>query len=394
MPELLLPEKVCAPQRNEILKGLNWIDPELQNFEFRSEDDSNQESLKYDYTGDQHLSDIQSKIEKVIESVFLTFDKEEEPHVETNFKNPIKSNTLTELQESGMVIESSPGVYIWRGLALQLFKAIDKLVLNYGNQLGFEEWMTPNIASVSSLNSSGYLKNFPQHVHLLGHLPEQSEVISKARIEWDDPEMDSVSYDSAIFNPKMDSALSPTICCHIFHSLKGQVLPADQTMRVTAMNSCFRYEGRSTAGLTRLKEFHMRELVAIGLEEHVLKQKDGYIQFFELLLNQLRLDGRIQDASDPFFFDELAGKRLFQKSFRLKQELLLRVDGPEEFTAAGSANFHQNHFGHSLNISVGNQEAYSACAGFGLDRICFAFFSQHGLEPLKWPVGLRQLLKF
>jgi seryl-tRNA synthetase len=188
--------------------------------------------------------------------------------------------------------------------------------------------------------------------------------------------------------------MSPTVCCSIFSALSDTGLSsASDAVKVTARQSCFRHEGRSTSGLQRLREFHMRELVVLGNAGTVRNYSRWMQQEMCSLLENLQLDGRIESATDPFFFNNSVEKRLFQTSFDLKKEMRLHADAPDGTIAAASVNIHQDHFGRSMNIRCESEPAVSCCAGFGIDRLCYALYSQHGTDMQHWDSSLTAFIK-
>jgi hypothetical protein len=98
-------------------------------------------------------------------------------------------------------------------------------------------------------------------------------------------------------------------------------------------------------------------------------------------------------ANDPFFCAADSGARSSsQRLLELKYELQLEV-GPVDSIAVASFNFHERFFGESFGLSLPDgTPAFSACAGFGLERLAFALMCQHGTEIRDWPPALRRAL--
>jgi hypothetical protein len=64
---------------------------------------------------------------------------------------------------------------------------------------------------------------------------------------------------------------------------------------------------------------------------------------------------------------------------------------PGKTLAVGSFNYHQDFFGRSLHIQQESAEnAFTACVGFGMERLVWAFLSQYGLDPRNWPRKVRE----
>ena len=81
---------------------------------------------------------------------------------------------------------------------------------------------------------------------------------------------------------------------------------------VTAMSSCFRNEGTLVKDLSRLQEFRMREIMAIGSQECVKSLLEKFLDIQKFVLDFCEIEGRIQTAKDPFFIDGHEKKRIFQ----------------------------------------------------------------------------------
>ena len=60
--------------------------------------------------------------------------------------------------------------------------------------------------------------------------------------------------------------MSPTVCYHFYNANAGRIL-AEGTLGATAVSPCYRYEGKPTTGLRRLREFTMREIIFIWPDE-------------------------------------------------------------------------------------------------------------------------------
>ena len=79
---------------------------------------------------------------------------------------------------------------------------------------------------------------------------------------------------------------------------------------------------------------------------------------------------------------------------RLKVEILAPITSEENPTAITSSNYHLDHFGVAFDIRTADGEvAHSSCVGFGLERIAFALFKTHGMDPDRWPTEVRGVLE-
>ncbi|MFH1130819.1 MAG: aminoacyl--tRNA ligase-related protein, partial [Pseudomonadota bacterium] len=179
---------------------------------------------------------------------------------------------------------------------------------------------------------------------------------------------------------------SPAVCYHTYSSMKGSKLEQGRT--VTAVGKCFRYESSNMIGLERLWDFSMREIVFIGPSEWVVDRRKASIERFSGILEELGVDCTIETANDPFFVQDYATKTYYQLRGDLKFEIRMNVE-PERSIAVGSFNLHDNFFGKAFDICCKEKEVDTGCTAFGLERLVFALFCQHGFEPSEWPKLMR-----
>lgn len=390
MPEILLKESVPDELMGEILKGLYWISPKADNFRF---DMNDSRIVIYDIKNNEKVNDVNTRIVKMIEDIHDAHKLNNATSKRnTKHKSSIQSGTYEELIKHGYIKQVGNGSYLWTGIAARLHKAVDQYIKNIASSLSFEDWVTPTIIDVNLLRRTGYLKSFPHHLHFLYHFPEEIEVIETCRRSLDREEYrdDFHGLGATGFS---GNVLAPTVCCSVLSAFAGKNgLMNDSIVRVTSSQSCYRHEGRSTNGIHRLREFHMREMVVLGNQDNVIIWRDRLIEILFGICDFLKLEAYLESASDPFFLDDRKVKRIYQGSFDLKQEIRISADVPEKTIAGGSVNLHQDHFGKSFDFNTGDEYSWSCCAGFGIDRICYSIFSQFGLEPENWNKNIKSIL--
>jgi seryl-tRNA synthetase len=184
-------------------------------------------------------------------------------------------------------------------------------------------------------------------------------------------------------------ALNPAACYPLYPTMSG-TLPRGGKL-VTMLNWVFRHEPSPEP--TRMQSFRVREFVRLGSFDEVLGWRDQWLERGVKLLRTLGLDASPEVASDPFF--GRGGKILAvnQKDQKLKYEVVVPVASPSKPTAVCSFNFHQQHFGSTFSIRTAEDEpAFTACLGFGLERVVMALLRKHGFEPKKWPPDLQRQL--
>jgi seryl-tRNA synthetase len=183
--------------------------------------------------------------------------------------------------------------------------------------------------------------------------------------------------------------LSPAACYALYPTLTGTVPQGGRL--VTMMNWAFRHEPSREP--TRMQSFRVREHVRIGELDEVLAWRDMWLDRGIEILRSLQLDATPDIASDPFFGRGGKIMAAAQKDAKLKYEVLVPVNSPDKPTAVCSFNFHNQHFGSTFNIrNRSGEHAYTACLGFGMERVTMALFKRHGFEPRRWPTSVRSLL--
>ena len=190
---------------------------------------------------------------------------------------------------------------------------------------------------------------------------------------------------SELLSPS-DVMLCPAACHPLYPTLTG-TLPAGG-QRFDVQGWCFRHE--PAIDPARLQAFRQHEIVFVGEADAARAHRDRWVERGASALSDLGLDVRAEAANDPFF--GRVGRMLAanQRDENLKTELVAEVASPETLTAILSSNCHLDHFGAPFDILTADGDvAHSACVGFGLERICLALFSRHGLDVDRWPSEVR-----
>ena len=267
---------------------------------------------------------------------------------------------LEELEARGELQLVPPGRAVLRGAALRLVQYVDSVALDWAGDLGAPEPSYPELLPRETLRRAGYDA---------------------------DPDSD-------------DHVVPPAVCYHVYAAWEGKRL-GEGPVFVTARGRCFRSEPGQDVSLERLREFEMREIVALGSRDDVEGFRQGLIEKVSDLVRALDLEGRIETASDPFFLgtpgepardalSEARGRRLMQQVLPLKYELRLALDESGGSCAVASFNHHLDFFGRRFGIRLASgASAHSGCVAFGLERWVLAFLSQHGTDERSWPAPVR-----
>jgi seryl-tRNA synthetase len=298
-------------------------------------------------------------------------------------ENPRKT-----LEADGNLFEYGPGRFGLGPLCVRLIEYFEQGVLRIADRFGAARFQFPALMGADVLHRCRYIQSFPHCLTLTAHLREDLEAIQRFGRE--------VSYaDGGLQYPSNSVAapkclLTPAICFHYYAWLAGQRLTNPHT--ITSLGHCFRYESGGMSTLERLWDFTMREIVFVGTHEFTLERRQQCIEWTTELLDEWGLTYEIRSATDPFFIEGYSTQTNFQSAFELKFEI--RADlpySPGKTLAIGSFNFHQDFFGRAFNIiSPEDKPACTSCVGYGMERIVWAFVSQHGPNPKAWPARIRK----
>ncbi|KAA9373311.1 hypothetical protein F5972_35910 [Microbispora cellulosiformans] len=298
-----------------------------------------------------------------------------------------RPDVFEELVESGAVAELGEGQFCLDQGFLTLMDYLDgRLREIVRRRLSGREYRYPTLLSVDTLRRAGYLSSFPQFLMFVTRLHGDVDTYS-AFLNEERESADGVR-DPLRFCDNSDYCLPPTMCFHTYHQWSGKAVPS---MVVTARGKSFRFESRYRRSLERLWDFTIREVVFLGDRDHVLTCRETLMNKVFELLTELGMAGTCELANDLFFSgSETSPQTISQRMLALKYELRLPV-ASDRTVAAGSFNFHERLFTDSFDIRhVDGIPAYTGCAGFGLERLAYAFLCQHGVAPKGWPRPVRE----
>jgi hypothetical protein len=284
------------------------------------------------------------------------------------------------LLAEGHLFECGPGLYGMGKLFLQTFKYFERACHRLVMELQPEEFVYPTLIPIEQLQSGGRGEAAGHHATYVTTrtLEGESSVDEQGMVKPAHP-----------FLEVPDHACKWAICLHCYPQFQNKIL--DTGIAITSQGRCFRVESRGYKTIERLWEFIMREIVFMGSRDYV---RAGLLQVRERTADWMRrlgLHGWIESAEDPFFADP-NDPPLYRLIADTKQELRLTLQNEGEATSVGSFNFHGPHFSRRFHILHGNKNEYAAtgCAGFGIERLTYAFLSQYGLDPAVWPDSIRK----
>ncbi|MBO4204429.1 hypothetical protein [Micromonospora echinofusca] len=303
----------------------------------------------------------------------------------------ISDGTFARLRERGEVFPAGEGQVSLGPAMLHLMDALDDVVRGIViDELGGIEYRYPTLISARTMHRCGYLTSFPQYLMFAARLHSDLDVYQRFV---DDTRAAGQLVPNVLDRcSDVDYCLPPTMCYHTFAQYADRELPPG-LRTVTAKGKSFRHEQKYHRGLERLWDFTIRETVFFGSREQVLTRRRWFLDRILRLLEQLQLSGRCEVANDPFFGNtDVAVSSSSQRLLELKYEIRLEVGGGRDI-AVGSFNFHERAFGTAFAITLPDGETpFTACTGFGLERLAYAVACQYGVEPDAWPDHVRAVL--
>jgi seryl-tRNA synthetase len=389
--DLDVPVAVITPAEawNDLIKNAYWLD---SNIECVSRVEGREDVVRIRYSADTLLPATLQAVYNLSAEIARSYQRVpvEEIFRYGDFSRRAVGPAATPiLLERGVLRFRRPGYVESSGVYLDLLRLLDSYVLGYALELGAKEFQFPSTLPLAVAERCGVLDNYPHQVCSV-HTP-----LSRSATE---NKGSCGSEETSKLTARLagsDTILSPAVCYHFWcHPAQLQCEKPGDTYLGTAVGRCYRAEVKALMGLDRLQEFNMREIFAVGdLEQLSILRKD-FLEFVQQMMIRFELWGRIQTASDPFFVNVYAKKRLFQANLKLKYELLAWLPDRSEMLAVASINDHRDHFTRAFGLtSERGAQVHSSCLAFGLERLALAIIAQHGLEPGNWPVEISRLLE-
>lgn len=382
-----LNEPVSASVAAELVKESVYIAPGIRGFALR--DDNRLAEVTIDDAASR--GPIEDKVRRYLD-VMLDRFRTIEPSVYAEYRRPggdaYHADVFGELRRREWLFPVGAGAVSLAGPALALHGALDRLFARaYAAAFGTVARSFPASMPAELLHACGYFDSHPNMSTFATHLVEDLDVIEAFR-EANEESAGYVSPPAASFAPP-ELCLVPAACFPCYPTYQGRTLGEDG-VALSWQGRIFRQESRNATGLSRLREFNVRELVFIGSESFVQAARRRALALVDELFRRCELSFTIATASDPFFATVAAAKKFWQQSQEVKHEILVPYergpDGGERSVAVGSVNYHENFFGRRFAIGAHDGElAHTACVGIGIERLMLAVFAQHGFAAAGWP---------
>ena len=292
-------------------------------------------------------------------------------------------NIFDDLIESGEVNEISEGIFVFQGQFLKLMNFFDGIVKGFAESIQGIEQHYPTRWPIELFKDINYFEEFPQNILLVSGAKKDRAALEFITSKYGKSN-DFNEIELGDFLEPAYTALGTSTCDPCYYIHKNKKLGNNETY--FALSKCFRNEKSATKQLDRLTEFSMREIIATGQEGYVKSQRETLLQFIESFASFTGIACSLEKASDPFFTIETPEKGALQNQIESKFELLVPLGHNRPDLAVGSVNWHSDFFGRSFEIrDSSNYYMSSCCLAFGLERLVFAFLTQHGLIKTGWP---------
>ncbi|MEV0124001.1 hypothetical protein AB0I16_21140 [Streptomyces sp. NPDC050703] len=296
-----------------------------------------------------------------------------------------------ELLARGLATEVGEGQIALGGPVVSLMDYLDaEIRALVVRECGAREFRYPTLMPAPALRRTGYFESFPQLLMLVSRLHGDVDTYRAFLSELTGGDGGDLTAALRAHTGDADHVLPPTMCFHTYHQYADGPPPAPDTV-VTSRGKAFRYESRYSRSLERLWDFTIREIVFLGTSRSVLAHRTRLMERAYALTESLGLGGRCEVAGDPFFLNESAAVRAWsQRLLEMKYELRLPLDDGRD-VAVASFNYHEQFFGRSFGIRDADERpVFTGCAGFGLERLTYAFLCRHGTDPARWPAHVRE----
>ena len=353
---------------------------------------------------DQLKNLLEDKVQRVVLALVKGAFKPKVQVLEDYLDRPLPylADPMPELQARGELSQESMGIFSLGPLLTRLIGYFESRFIELADSFGAQPYRFPTLIPARYLDQVNYFSAFPHSLTFASHLRTDLDAIDHfaAHAGCDEQGLNTPPEAFA----RVDTLLSPAVCYHLYFALAGRTLPSGQ-VAATAVGNCFRYEASNLVSLERLWNFTMREVIFVGSKDFVLTNRESARQRMRHVFEEIGLAYRVESANDPFFIGEYRRQTAFQSAFQLKYEIrarlpfkdALQVPAPSRegmaTLAVGSYNYHQDFFGRHLNIALPDgAPAHTGCVAFGLERMAYAFLSQFGLDPERWPGPVREAM--
>ena len=299
-----------------------------------------------------------------------------------------RDDIFSKLTGNNEVNEIGEGIYVFQGQFLKLIQFFDNIFTKFADEMDGIEQYYPTRWPIELFREINYFQEFPQNILLVSGAKKEREALESLAEKYKRSNKFK-EIELGDFLQPATTALGTSTCDPCYYIHRNGKLGKNKTFY--ALSKCFRNEKSKTNQLDRLTEFSMREVISAGEADFVKSQRKTFIQFIESFATFTGLACSLEKASDPFFTNEIPEKGALQNHIESKFELLVPLGNGRSDLAVGSVNWHSDFFGRSFEIrDNSNYYMSSCCLAFGLERLVFAFLTQHGMTRSEWPAKVQK----
>ena len=290
---------------------------------------------------------------------------------------------LDQWMDQRILVETGIDGLYGRGVLVERLAAlVSGWVLRAGQDEQAEILRFPPLIARRHFEAAGYFRNFADLVGTV-HCFCGDEETHRALIRAHDAGEDWTGAQAA-----SDLVMVPAACYPVYPAIAARGPVAAGGKVIDASSYCFRREpSRDPA---RMQMFRMHERIFIGTQDAALAFRGRWIEHAAALAALLGLQGTMAVANDPFYGRIGRVMARSQREHELKLELLVPLASPAQSTACVSFNLHLDKMAQAFGLTLQHGEAaYTACVGFGLERLALAVLRHHGTDESRWPAELR-----
>jgi hypothetical protein len=270
--------------------------------------------------------------------------------------------------------ELGPGLTMLEATEVARLRSLEMKIAEHGRLPTTKVVRAPSVIPVQVLERAGYVAAFPELLGAVRSFRGDRRAYRGLLRRW----REGGDWTDELSGTGL--ALTSAACHSVYACLQGRNV-SDSQFEVLA--NCFRNEQQS--GFGRLRCFTMMEYVCLGSAEavsaFVVDWRIAAPRFFQI---ELGLHVEAELAEDSFFGVAPSAASADDAPPR-KIEFVWT--GPSGRMALASVNYHGTHFGTAFDLSSNGTSAYSACMGFGLERILLAAGSSPAAGDLAGPIS-------
>ncbi len=326
---------------------------------------------------------------------------------ESGPKDPVWEEDPTDEMQERHWIKQGPtkGKWVFREPLTAILRAMERIAVEEVLEpLGFREIMISHHVPFDVWVKSGHIHGVPNELYYV------SEPKTRNTADWQDF-IDLVKVTREVPREELaDLVELPAAgicyaqCPNIYWSYQGRTISDEDFPILVYDRSAVsnRYESGGRHGMERVDEFHRIEPVYIGTREQLLELRDGMIERYKHVFeNVLDLEWRMAWVT-PFYMQQEGhdsgieeGEEDTQEKGTIDFEAYMPYRGDRdtsEWLEFQNLSIVGDKYTDAFNIKSQTKDLWSGCSGIGLERWTVAFLAQKGLDPEGWPEGFREYL--